>query len=273
MTTTTPSQLIEEPAMAERTGLVATGIDMSFGGNKALNGVHISLASGQWTGLIGPNGSGKTTMLNVLSGVYVAKAGEILLNGEDVTGQRPGRLSRAGIVRTFQHPQLAEDLSLWENVLLGVDLRGRRRPAVDGTRQTAEDEARVLMEIFDCAAYADHLPAHAPYGARKIAEIVRAVVARPAVLLLDEPAAGLSREERVELVKALSRVRELHPEMAVCLVEHDVRLVAAVCSQIQVLNFGMVLAVGNAREVLKEPAVIEAYLGKSASRIEKETRE
>jgi branched-chain amino acid transport system ATP-binding protein len=250
-------------------GLVAEGITMRFGGNTALDHVDLTLPRGSWTGLIGPNGSGKTTLLNVLSGVYVPETGRTRLDGEDIGRRRPGALSRLGIVRTFQHPQLAESLTVWENVLLGVDLRRSR----DRRGRVASDEdptqvARRVVDIFGFGAYVDHVPSQAPYGVRKIAEIARAVVASPKVLLLDEPAAGLSREERHELVTALRQIREARPDLAVCLVEHDIRLVASVCPTISVLNFGKVLASGSSQDVLKESSVIEAYLGKSASRLD-----
>ncbi|MCE3551117.1 ATP-binding cassette domain-containing protein [Pseudonocardia sp. RS11V-5] len=250
-------------------GLRARGVVMRFGGVTALDDVAIELAVGTWTGLIGPNGSGKTTLLNVLSGVYRPQAGSIELDGVDVGGARAGRLARAGIVRTFQHPQLAESLTVWENLLLGVDLR-RRRQGRRGAEAPAGPGAEELLEVFGCTRYAGHLPAEAPYGIRKSVELARAVVAEPGVLLLDEPAAGLSKEERSELVGSLRWVRERRPDLAVCLIEHDVRLVAAVCPTIQVLNFGRVLAVGTAAEVLRAPAVQEAYLGRSARHLDRD---
>lgn len=142
---------------------------------------------------------------------------------------------------------------------LGLDLARRRGRTVTAS---VADEA---LERFSCAEFAGHLPALAPYGIRKMAEIARAVVADPQVLLLDEPAAGLSREDRVELVTALKALRTTRPELAVCLVEHDVRLVGSVCERMQALNFGRVLAVGPAAEVLGDSRVREAYLGRSAS--------
>ncbi|MEU7817614.1 ATP-binding cassette domain-containing protein [Pseudonocardia sp. NPDC049154] len=252
--------------MSEETGgLRARGIVMAFGGNVALNGVDIDLPAGTWTGLIGPNGSGKTTLLNVLSGVYRPSAGTVELAGRSVDGARAGRLARAGIVRTFQHPQLAESLTIRENMLLGVDLR-RRRTGAEGI----DEEVAELLDVFGCAKYEGYLPAQAPYGIRKAVELARAVVADPVVLLLDEPAAGLSKDERAELVASLRWVRDRKPDLAVCLIEHDVRLVAAVCPAIQVLNFGKVLAVGSATEVLTTPAVQEAYLGRSGRHLERE---
>ena len=242
--------------------LHAEAISMAFGGVKALDDVHIDLPRGVWTGLIGPNGSGKTTLLNVLSGIYRPSAGRIVVNGVDVSSASPRGLARAGIARTFQHPQLAGSLTILENVVMGADL-GRRRSRQDPAGRNAVSRAHGVLDRLGCDAYAGHLPAEAPYGVRKAAEVARALMARPAVLLLDEPAAGLSREERKELVDVLRATAESQPDMAVCLVEHDVRLVAAVCTVLQALNFGRVLAVGTVEQVLSNSEVKTAYLGKS----------
>jgi len=258
-------------AAAPEVTLKATGIDMAFGGVKALDGVSIQLSRGRWTGLIGPNGSGKTTLLNVLSGLYRPSAGTIVLEGADVSGARPRTLSRRGVVRTFQHPQFAEGLSIFDNVLLGADLR-RRRGLQTVSKRELEDRAVHLLEVFGCWAFAEHVPSEAPYGGRKLAEIARAVLADPVVLLLDEPAAGLSREERAELVDSLKVIRTESPQLAVCLIEHDVRLVAAACETMQALNFGKVIAVGASEDVLANEDVKQAYLGKSAARHQKEGR-
>lgn len=243
-------------------GFRANGVSIAFGGVKALDDVHLNLGPGDWTGLIGPNGSGKTTLLNVLSAVYSPDSATISLGGVDLSATGVARRSRAGIVRTFQHPQLAETLTLEENVRLGLDLR-RRRGIGLRTRQQAEEVVAVEIERFGCAAYAHQLPEQAPYGARKMAELARAAVAKPVVLLLDEPAAGLSKEERQELIDALASLRAADPDMATCLVEHDVRLVAAVCPRMQALNFGRVIASGTSAEVLADEQVRSAYLGRS----------
>ncbi|MET7394118.1 ATP-binding cassette domain-containing protein [Dactylosporangium sp. NPDC005572] len=250
----------ELPAAAPRSVLSARSVRMAFGGNLAVDDVDLDLAPQQWLGLVGPNGSGKTTLLNVLSGVYRPTAGTILVDDHDVTHQRSQARARLGIARTFQHPQMAETLTIRENIMLGVDLarrRGGRR--VDESALLAQAEA--LLDIFHCGRFADLLPAHTPYGTRKAAEIARAAIAGPRLLLLDEPAAGLSAEERVELIEALRAIRAANPTLAVCLVEHDLRLVASVCPDLVVLNFGHVIARGPAAEVLSKPEVKEAYLG------------
>ena len=238
-------------------GLVAHEVDMTFGGNKALSEVSLALMPGAWHGLIGPNGSGKSTLLNILSGVYLPTAGSVRLDGQDITRHKPRRRARAGIVRSFQHPLLARSLSLADNVKLGLTARRRR-----GTRGMAVGDALALLGID---GYAEALPLEAPYGARKLAEIARACVASPHVLLLDEPAAGLSAEERIELVDALHRLRTELPETSVCLVEHDVALVRAVADQMTVLHTGRVLCSGDPAEVLADERVAEVYLGSTAA--------
>ncbi|ALL79784.1 hypothetical protein AD006_32140 (plasmid) [Pseudonocardia sp. EC080610-09] len=240
---------------------------MRFGGVRALSEVDITLVAGQWTGLIGPNGSGKTTLLNVLSGIYMASAGTVALDGHDVTRVGPRRVAKRGLVRTFQHPQLAETLTIYENVLLGADLAKRRGVALGSS---VDEAAHQMLELFGCADAAGLLPDSVPYGVRKMAELARALLAQPKALLLDEPAAGLSREERAELVEALHKVRATRPDLAVCLVEHDVRLVAAVCERMQALNFGKVVASGTSAEVLANEEVKVAYLGRSAAKFDVE---
>ncbi len=238
--------------------LAGSGIGMDFGGVKALADVDVSLSPGSRLGLIGPNGSGKTTLLNVLSGVYRPTAGTIQLGEREITSLSPGARGRLGIVRTFQHPQLAASLSVRENVELGARLARK----VHGRKHRPDLDA--ALEEFGCADYADGLPDEVPYGVRKMAEIARAVVVDGPVLLLDEPAAGLSREERDELISALQALRERRPELALCLVEHDVRLVAALCDELLVLATGRKLAHGETAEVLRDEQVRAAYLGEQS---------
>lgn len=238
----------------------ATGITMAFGGVHALDEIEIGLPKGTRLGLIGPNGSGKTTLLNVLSGVYRATAGSILIDGREIVAAGPAKRARMGIVRTFQHPQLASSLTIRENVMLGAGLSERmsgrrRRPGAWGV-----DAA---LEMFRCAEFGNRLPDEVPYGIRKMAEVARAAAAGPELLLLDEPAAGLSGDERVELVSALEDFTVAHPSTSMCLVEHDVPLVAQLCPEVLVLNAGRMLNHGVTATVLQDPKVREAYLGTS----------
>lgn len=248
--------------MASAEGMRAHEIGMRFGGVKALDGAGVEFASGPWLGLIGPNGSGKSTLLNVLSGVYLPTGGSVSFAGRDITRISPRRRAMLGIVRTFQHPQFAHSLTLAENVASGATL-GLRRMGQSRRRDAAMGRARAALEAFGCADYADSLANEAPYGVRKIAEVARAAAAHPTVLLLDEPAAGLSAEERVELVEALRGFAGRHPDTAVCLVEHDVALVRSLCDRLAVLNAGRVLHSGQTEAVLQNDAVRSAYLGQA----------
>jgi branched-chain amino acid transport system ATP-binding protein len=240
--------------------LEARDILMQFGGVKALQGVSATVETGRWLGLIGPNGSGKSTLLNVMSGIYRPTAGTLTLDGANIATDSPRSRSTAGVVRTFQHPQLAASLTLAENVAIGAAL-GLRRLGASAPSMTPLKRAQLALDAFNCSDFADVLPAEAPYGVRKIAEVARAATAEPSVLLLDEPAAGLSSDERIELVEALRGFGERHPDTAVCLVEHDVPLVRMLCPELVVLNAGRVLRSGAAEDVLADEEVRTAYLG------------
>jgi ABC-type branched-subunit amino acid transport system ATPase component len=245
-----------------RSGLTAEGVTLSFGGVYGLRDVDLAVAPGQWLGLIGPNGSGKTTLLNVLTGIYRAQAGTIRLDGHDLTSEPTASRGRRGVVRTFQHPQLATSLTIEENIMLGGRLAEARAGTARRRRSAAaRSRARTAAELFGCEAYLDAMPDEAPYGVRKMAEVARAAAADPVVLLLDEPAAGLSREERSELIDALRVFSEGRTRTAVCLIEHDVPLVAALCPDLLVLDAGRMLASGPSRTVLADARVREAYLG------------
>jgi branched-chain amino acid transport system ATP-binding protein len=239
------------------TSLVAKAVTLSFGGVRALDEAFLELGEGSWTGLIGPNGSGKSTLLNVLSGVNRPQGGEVLLHGESITRSQRRARARLGIARTFQHPQLADTLTIAENVDLGRDLRRRRS---SGPVPATAD----ILDLLGILGHGAQLPAVVPYGVRKLAEVARAIASGPSFLLLDEPAAGLSAAERSELIEALGRLRERRPEVAVCLVEHDVALVSAVVDQVVVLDVGRVLTTGATAEVFADPRVRDVYLGRAA---------
>ncbi|MGE0233066.1 MAG: ABC transporter ATP-binding protein [Flavobacteriaceae bacterium] len=234
-----------------------------FGGIKALTDVNISLMSGEWLGIIGPNGSGKTTFLNVLSGVYRPSSGHVAVAGKNINALAPSKRGMHGIVRTFQHPQLAGSLTILENIMIG------QRLSAGGDRiNEAQLRKRALAaaEQFGCAAHCHQLPDEAPYGVRKIAEIARASIAHAKILLLDEPAAGLSQDERSELKEALRTFAKHQPETGVFLIEHDVSFVAALCQNIVVLTSGAVLASGPTEAILADEAVKLAYLGRSGGK-------
>ncbi|HTX53295.1 MAG TPA: branched-chain amino acid ABC transporter ATP-binding protein/permease [Candidatus Baltobacteraceae bacterium] len=245
------------------------GLSITFGGVAALSGVSLSLGRGIQA-VIGPNGAGKTSLLNVLSGYYVAKAGHIRLDGESVTGRPPYAIARRGVARTFQTPQLFIDLTVLENVAVGV---AGSRPGIIlaamlglpmEVRRDCEilQTSRVLLDRAGLGPWAHARAESLPSGLRRRLEIVRALATAPRLLMLDEPAAGLSPTEIQELDADLSRLRATGP--SVLLVEHHMDLVMAISDHITVLDYGRVIASGTPDAVRSDPAVIEAYLGASA---------
>jgi branched-chain amino acid transport system ATP-binding protein len=247
--------------------LAAEDLGISFGGVRAVDGVSFEAAPGQVLSIIGPNGAGKTTLFNLVSGIYVAGRGRVLLAGEDVTGVSPDALAARGLSRTFQNLQIFQRMTAAENVMVGRHLRERRNFLADllrlpsVLRQNASTRAAALeliasVGLKDCA----DLPAGSlPYGACKRLEIARALAAEPRVLLLDEPAAGCNPVETEEIDRLIRAIADLG--VAVVLVEHDMKLVMKISDRILVLDRGRPLAEGTPREVRDNPAVIEAYLG------------
>lgn len=237
-------------------------VRLSFGGVRALNGVTFELQSGQWCGLIGPNGSGKSSCLNVLTGFYKPQEGSVRFHGRDIVGRAIHHSERLGVVRTFQHPELSGRLSLLENVLLGAEhgqhLRFRRRGSEPGVDKEA---AVAILTQLGCAEHIGQCAFEAPYGIRKRAEIARALLAHPEVLLFDEPAAGLSSEERTEVITTFKNLRESNPMVAAIVVEHDVQFVSRVCDVAVALDFGKVIASGPISDVLGDAKVRAAFLG------------
>jgi len=250
--------------------LQVKGLSKTFGGVKAVQEVSFTIQAGTIHSVIGPNGAGKTTLLNLITGVYAPTTGEIVFNGENVAGKSPDELARRRMNRTFQNLQVCMNMSAIDNVMVGAHLRLNqgllsamfRRPSLRRADAACREEATQLMEFAGVGKY---LKAHAsqmPYGALKRMEIARALAAKPQLLLLDEPAAGLNHTETGEIDVLIRKVAD--SGVTVVLVEHDMKLVMNLSDHILVLDYGKKLAEGTAAEVRANPDVIAAYLGASA---------
>ncbi len=243
-------------------------LGVSFGGLRAVDEFHISIEKGRLYGLIGPNGAGKTTVFNLLTGVYKPTDGNIILDGENITGKSTIEINKAGIARTFQNIRLFKDLSVIDNVKIGLH-NGQGYSAIEGilrlpryhkVEKEMQEKAMELLKVFGLDEEADTLASNLPYGKQRKLEIARALATNPKLLLLDEPAAGMNPHETEELMETILFVRK-HFNMTILLIEHDMKLVSGICEELTVLNFGQVLAQGKTSEVLNDPEVIKAYLG------------
>ena len=243
------------------------GID--FGGLAAVKDFNITVGRTEIAGLIGPNGAGKTTVFNLLTKVYHPTRGTILVDGMDTAGKTPAQVNRMGIARTFQNIRLFNNLSVEDNVKIGLHNQTRynalsgilRLPNYWKQEKMAHESAMELLSIFDMQDLAGAKAGSLPYGAQRRLEIVRALATNPSLLLLDEPAAGMNPSETVELMENIVKIRDTF-HIAIMLIEHDMNLVMGICEGICVLNFGQIIAKGTAEEIQNNPVVIEAYLGK-----------
>jgi branched-chain amino acid transport system permease protein len=247
------SRRVPEPSV-----LRCADVGVTFSGLRALRSVDLVLAKREIVGLIGPNGSGKTTLLNVLSGVIVPTSGRVEVDGRDVTGWPAHRVAALGVARTFQNIRLFGQLSVLENVEVGAALHPEH-PGGAALRRAA----RAVLAEIGLSDVADRAARTLPYGIRRRLEIARALATRPAFLLLDEPAAGANEAESDELRTLIAELRRAHG-LGILVVEHDLRLIMRVADRIVVLNEGVQIAEGSARDVSTDPAVREAYLGRRA---------
>jgi branched-chain amino acid transport system ATP-binding protein len=255
---------------ATSNGLVAEGISLAFGGLHVLNDVSITLRPGVVTGLIGPNGAGKTSLFNCLTGLYHGQRGRSSFAGTPLNGLGPAQRAACGITRSFQNLAMCPDLSLLENVLVGLTLKRRSgwfsafvpTPAQRAEQQDAERRAMAALNELGIASVAHEKPSDLPPGTLRLAEIARAVACEPRAILLDEPAAGLNAVETRDLMRALKRL--MRPGLVLLVVEHDMDLIMELCEQIYVLNFGRMIASGTPAEIRAHPDVIRVYLGDEA---------
>lgn len=248
--------------------LEVDNLGISFGGLRAVNEFHMQIEKGCLYGLIGPNGAGKTTVFNLLTGVYKPDSGIIKLDGENIVGKKTIDINKAGIARTFQNIRLFKDLSVLDNVKVGLHNHHKyttlegilRLPKYFKVEKEMDERAMELLEVFGLKEEAATLASNLPYGKQRKLEIARALATEPKLLLLDEPAAGMNPNETKELMDTIGFVRDKF-EMTILLIEHDMKLVSGICEKLTVLNFGEVLAQGNTSDVLNDPEVIKAYLG------------
>ncbi|MBQ8537946.1 MAG: ABC transporter ATP-binding protein [Clostridia bacterium] len=265
-----PSQsIVPERDVNKRPVLEARHLGIEFGGLKAVEDFNVSVGPTEICGLIGPNGAGKTTVFNLLTKVYQPTTGTVLINGKETAGMNTVQANKLGIARTFQNIRLFSNMTVEDNVRIGLHnqikygmLTGMfRLPAYWKQEKQQHEKALDLLSIFDMQDMAGVKAGSLPYGAQRRLEIVRALATNPSILLLDEPAAGMNPHETEELMKNIIKIRDQF-QIAVMLIEHDMRLVMGICEGICVLNYGRIIAKGTADEIQSNPTVIEAYLGK-----------
>jgi ABC-type branched-subunit amino acid transport system ATPase component len=232
------------------------GICKSFNGLRALHEVSLELRQGEILGLIGPNGSGKTTLINVISGLLPATSGRVSVGGADITNLPAHRIARSGVARTFQTIRLFRELTVRENAEVAA-------VGVGATRRQARVRAETALTEMALEGWADSPAGVLPYGLERRLEVARALAMQPSYLLLDEPGAGLNEEESDDLLGVLASIRDQHG-YGMLIVEHDMRLIMRLCNRVHVLQSGKTIGQGTPSEVRQNPAVIEAYLGRSA---------
>ena len=253
--------------------LQCINLGISFGGLKAVEDFNLTLGRTEIAGLIGPNGAGKTTIFNLLTKVYQPTHGTILLDGKDTANMTTAQVNRAGIARTFQNIRLFHNQTVLDNVLIGLHNEMDymmpsailRLPGYWRAEKIARNRAMEYLALFHLDQHADELAGSLPYGAQRRLEIARALATNPSLLLLDEPAAGMNPSETAELMENIVKIRDTF-HIAILLIEHDMSLVMNICEGIAVLNFGRLIAKGNADAIRNDPVVVEAYLGRRGAK-------
>ena len=263
------TSIIPERDLGQMPVLECQHLGIDFGGLTAVDDFNLVIGKTEIAGLIGPNGAGKTTVFNLLTKVYEPTRGTVMLNGIDMHGMDTVQANKQGIARTFQNIRLFSNMTVEDNVRIGLHNQISygmfngifRLPAYWTKEKKQHEKAMDLLSIFGMQDLADVQAGSLPYGAQRRLEIVRALATNPSLLLLDEPAAGMNPHETQELMENIYKIREQF-QIAIMLIEHDMNLVMGICEGICVLNYGKVIAKGTAEEIQANPVVIEAYLGK-----------